>query len=676
MTSNFLNQQRVALLIALSVLVASIYMITYSGRIESSDTLFMFDATGSFVRHGDFRLDLTAGERRFWNYEEPLPEIPPLRVDAEPLQLILASPLYWLAEQLPQLGRVHSVWMFNIIVTTVAVAVFYLYALALNYDDLTAVVAAMFFGLGTIVWAYSKTFFQEPLTLLLILSTALLTERWRQTHYRGIVIVLTAVIVFVLAVLARRAAIIALPVFVIIGFPYLDTVFRPFWRRKLFLLLVVITGGLLYYNSLPQSAQEVSRWYRQVEHIAWYDRMVRASMNQGIQGYLFAPGGSIWGTSPVLLLSVPGTLMLARRNQMRYVIVAFTMLLLYALIYAYGSNFNWFGGLSWPPRFMIPVVPFFMLMALPFIEYLCHLRWAPRFQAAWAVAIVLLLYSLWIQFNAVSYWWGEYVNLLPVEANGFTEWYGGLNDVRYFRWVLLPQLWGQIPFDFAWVRTDVYWLPIAYGLLAVLSTIVIYIKLCHWSEHVAIRLATMVGLPITFVGITAVGLWAMYQDDLYLAFSNGLWRAAEIIEDELDDDDVVIISDLGHERFFLNYGDIGKTRLISLPEHPGEQPGPDQLPQVHSPHPVDLLEKPTVQLIDTLAQTHDRLWILADTSPFITYAVRPLERYMAQTYYPVRSIDTTGDDGLPVRLIEYSTVVHHEPYTIAGARYSYGLMFW
>ena len=44
----------------LFVLLASIYLITYSARIESGDTRRFFDAVSSFADYGDFYLDQSA----------------------------------------------------------------------------------------------------------------------------------------------------------------------------------------------------------------------------------------------------------------------------------------------------------------------------------------------------------------------------------------------------------------------------------------------------------------------------------------------------------------------------------------------------------------------------------------------------------------------------------------
>ena len=92
------SHRRFGLLVVLFVSLCSFYMLTYSARIESTDTLFLFDAAGSLVRYGDLRLDISAGVRPPPPGSLPTDTRYPLpHVGAEPLQIILVTPLYWLA---------------------------------------------------------------------------------------------------------------------------------------------------------------------------------------------------------------------------------------------------------------------------------------------------------------------------------------------------------------------------------------------------------------------------------------------------------------------------------------------------------------------------------------------------------------------------------------------------
>ena len=62
----------------------------------------------------------------------------------------------------------------------------------------------------------------------------------------------------------------------------------------------------------------------------------------------------------------------------------------------------------------------------------------------------------------------------------------------------------------------------------------------------------------------------------------------------------------------------------------------------------------SLRIIQHLAGRHDRLWVLDNTSPFMPWSFRPLERYLALHYYPVQEVRlTTRDD--TVRLMEFST---------------------
>src|SRR5690606_32973621 len=109
--------------------------------------------------------------------------------------------------------------LFNVLVSASTGGVLFVYVLALGYAERTAVAGALLFGLGTIVWPYSKTFFQEPLTLLLLVTAALLLERWRSAHYRSVKLFFWALVCVVGAILSKGAAFIALPGLILIALP-------------------------------------------------------------------------------------------------------------------------------------------------------------------------------------------------------------------------------------------------------------------------------------------------------------------------------------------------------------------------------------------------------------------------------------------------------------------------
>ena len=405
----------------------------------------------------------------------------------------------------------------------------------------------------------------------------------------------------------------------------------------------------------------------------WYDMMLRAANNQAIQGYLFSLGGSFWGTSPIIVLGLLGMWWMGYQRKPRYMLVTLTMTITYVFFYAKVTSFEWFGGLSFPPRFLLAIIPFWMLCSLPIWEWLLQSRFTLWRMGGWLATAGLLLYSGWIQFNGVSYWWGVYSQVLPPEAQGFSEWYGGLNQWKYLRWNLLPTQWGIRPFDFIWIRTENVAWAVVFGGLSLSSLFWL-----GWVHRFDVRSQRWVlGIhAFALASALAWGITSIRHDPAYLGFSVGLHRLVGTVNEQLQDGDTLLIANPGYEKFIMNHGKfIPDIRVISLPLHQGEQPSPDQIPTVQGEHPISLIARPSIQLIDTVARHTGRLWVLYDNSQFITWSIRPIERYMTQYYFPVQEHVLSGEDGLVVRLVEYHTAVAHSPFGMQPAQYPLSVCF-
>ncbi len=646
------NHRRVSVLVVLFVGLCSVYMLTFSGRIESTDTLFLFDATSSLVQFGDTRLDTSAGVRPPAPQFLPLNDFYPLpELGAEILQPVLASPLFWLAQRLPDVGLVYGVYLFNVLVSAAACCAVYVYALVMGYPLRVGVLAALLLGLGTILWPYSKTFFQEPLTLLFVLLAALFLEKWRGAHYRQWGWLLLAVIAFVAAVLSKVAALLALPGLLVIALPRLN------WRQVILLglaLLALAALVVLLDEPLGISSARIERTLRVLQRPGRYFQVA-------LHSYLLSIGGSFWGTSPVMLLALPGA-WISRRP--RYLAALLLVALSFALVYALWQGQNWFGGLSWPPRFLIPVIPFGMIAALPALDRALR---RPLPNLALIVVVVIFAYAVWVQLSGVTLRWNEYLRGLPPEANGLGEWGGGLNLIAYLRWVVIPSLWSQSELDFAWVRAGVYGWPLAFGAL---------VAVCGWLGwrllHRKYRFRGITVLvPLVFAAVTVISLRAIAADPLYSASDQPLQAMRTLMEAETRPGDIVLLSDLAYERYFTQHARANHPRIVGLPFQPGEQPSPEQPPEVVSDNPDVLVHPTTGPLIYALAEARDRLFLLASSGPFLPWSVRPVERFMAAHYYPLREIET----GPQARLIEYSTALAPDPYGFVGPAHTTDLRY-
>ncbi len=649
------------ILLPLAGILIGVYAFTYSGRIESGDTQSLFNATASMVDYGDLLLDKSAADTPP-NGDTPPSSYPLASVEVEPLQLILSAPLYWLASQIPGIGLVHSVWFFNILVGTATALVFCVYTIALGYRPVVGVVASLALGLGTLFWPYSRTFFREPLAGLFILLTALSAEQWRLSRYRSIQFFVLTIGTLVGAFLAKEAVVFALPAFVIILTPSIP-ISKSLIRLALILFLVVIAVFLL--STIAANLISFSPIYEFTASILKRTPQQIATMHRALHSYLLSVGGSVWGTSPVLLLAVPGIVMLYRSQRYQYALALIALCFAFVLGYAFLRGDHWFGGLSWPPRFLIPAVPALMLGTLPVWDKVLRTpirRW-------WFIGVaVICLYGLWVQFSAVSYTWGTYLNLLPPEANHLLEWGGGLNEVRYLRWALLPTLWGGEPFDFAWVRVGVSMWPIVCVSIVVLSGVWLFRLVRRQGDSVRSNLfqvGQFIAYIAVLVGIIGLGLLSINSDIDYAGSNAALRSILPVLAENTSKNDVLLLSNNEYETFFLNHGKLPLPRVISLPDAPGERPNEGQEPLVHSTNPDALLVKSSVPLIHSLAKYRSTLWVLSDFGIWQPWAVRPVERFMVSHYYPIRELTSDPID-TRIRLIEYSTVPAPDSFAFRG----------
>ncbi|MEO8612583.1 MAG: hypothetical protein ABI690_32100 [Chloroflexota bacterium] len=672
--STFLNRRRIAIMLTLVTLLASVYMLTYSGRIESSDTRALFDTVSSLVQYGDTYLDISA----WYNY--PLPTArgfyPLVPSAAEPLQPILATPLFWIAQHLPNIGLAHAVWLFNVLICALAGGVFFLYALALGYSETTAVIGSLLLGFCTIIWPYSKTFFREPLALLLILLAALFIERWRSSGYRSIILFVAAGLALVGAWLSKEAVIFAIPALAILAAPALRP--KPGFRYLVtgFLALVVISLMILVGVSILPGADSLRALYQQIGNLIHKSPSDVQFIHVALHSYLLSIGGSFWATSPVVLLAIPGLWMLYRRGHYRYVVAIVVLILTFATGYAVLRGVYWFGGLSWPPRFLIPMIPIVMIGTLPVVEKILA-----RSARRWLVGLVaiLVLYSLWVQLGGLLLPWEAYGSALPPEAHGLGEWGGGLNVVQYLRWVILTPFWLQQPLDLAWVRLNVGWWPIVFGGLAILCALLIYSFIGGEKRaKVFARLQKtylVVITPIIFIVLVGFGLTAMYRDPLYLGDRDALHAILPTIASSGQPGDVLMLDNADHyDLFFMNYAKFNYPRVIALSDQPGERPSPEQPAKITSDNPDALLLKITAPLIQNLAVTRPRLWLLSSSGPWMPWRLRPVERLMAEHYYPIQELSTTPSDP-SIRLIEFSTLAAPDPFGFRGAEHPTDLVY-
>ena len=141
------------LAVALFLFLLSVYMLTYSGTLHSSDGQAMFSVAESFVR----RLDYDINQIRWMGLQQG--SFGPdgnLYCRKGLGTSLVAIPLAWLGLVVPFWGVVQTTMLLNVFVTALTGTVLFLYVRRLGYSQSTGGAIALIYGLGTMAWPYAK----------------------------------------------------------------------------------------------------------------------------------------------------------------------------------------------------------------------------------------------------------------------------------------------------------------------------------------------------------------------------------------------------------------------------------------------------------------------------------------------------------------------------------------
>lgn len=616
---------------ALFLALLSVYLFTYSGRPNSGDELRIMDGLTSFYHFGDWLLD----ETLYLSVPSPIQRTPypahTLPAD-ERSAAWYALPLYALAHAVPELGMVHAVWLLNVLAMAAAGVVMFWVALALGYTRGVAVAAALTLGLGTLVWPYSKTLFRDPLLLLFLSAAALgalhakaATGR-RRWGWAGV-----ALAAFALAALTKIAAVFALPALVVLAWP------RPLRRW----VVIVLGGGpvlaIAALMVVPPLHEALLSLAMQIFGQSG-DRMAYAP--QALYAYLLSPTASLWATSPALLLGLPGAVLLWRQADGRVLLAVVWIVAAFALGHALTTAHHWFGGFSYPPRFLLPVLPFVLMLALPVLEAALKRRGLVAL-----IVVGWLLASVWVQWTHAASFIHEFPKLLPAESMGVLEWPPALQDAAYSRWWLLPQTWGALGFDVAWWRA-----PLDGWVLIVVAVGVAAGGMVGWlARGQALRW----GWVLAACGVWSVALGGLLvtlnrHDGAMFSASAGAAEAYAILEAEAQAGDLLLTPFSAMTPFLLNHNRLSTVRPFTLPiPRVGMLDAGVSADQLN---PLGAVHHQLPQVMGHFAVRQDRAWFFTNSTPFQPRAPRADEHYLATRFYLIREYPTADID---VRLLHF-----------------------
>lgn len=356
--------------LAIFVLLAGIYLLTTGGHTYAIDEEQMLAAAESLATQGSFVIEQGADGPHYSSYG--------------PGQSLLAVPLVLLghavAAAFPPDGFAlitrDVVSWFNPLVTAISAALIALAALRLGYSRAAATGTALLYGLATLAWPHSKTFFAEPLASLLTFAAFVVVlgpvdepgGRWRMAGSPALAL---SGFFAALACTVKLQAGLALP------FIGLWVLFehvarrqatdggrrsdkRRIWssvlRPSLLWGLGAIGGlGLLGLYQWAIFGSPLRSGYGGASGV------FNGDMVEGLYGLLISPGkGIIWYAPPLLLLPI-GLWQIWRRHPS---VAALCALLSLATLLLYARVIFWHGDGAWGPRYLNMALPF---MALPLV---------------------------------------------------------------------------------------------------------------------------------------------------------------------------------------------------------------------------------------------------------------------------------------------------------------------
>lgn len=607
--------------------LCALYFLLYRGGPLSIDEISTFDSIESLTQHGTL-------SRTIEFYKEPTiaPDGSPFLIPLyEPLQIVAASPLYWLALRSEHIGQYHAVYLLNIIVTALTAVSLYGIAFSQGYSLRTACLAALVFGTATLALPYSRWLFREPLMALFALWTfaAAYDLRMRMIQRRPLLIS-TAILFASLSgmLLTKQTGLLFVPGVLLCLVPA-----RGLLRRAIPLIGVVIAFLALFFVILlvanPDFGDDrysLARWLNPANY--GFDHML-----ESLLGYQISPGRSLWLYSPVMLLGFFGILPLLKRESKWLVFgVAVSLLVTSASYGALRLGTFWNGGFSWGPRYMLPLIPLWMLFLLPVLEKL------PRFRLRFRLGVyVLVVTSFLLQIVGIStpftYFYGQHY---PV-ASGAQGWLA-------VNWAWQPSAieyhlrnFSLSTFDSAWAFANPPVLVPLFLALVIGSTALFGIYLVgnrFLSRRAVIAIAA--GMPLVLALVVVAGLLTLRRDARFVGDRQDVFELVHEMNTSAANQDIVFIAGSDYMAQFMNWFKAGAL-YITLPDDAAAAAPPSDQP-ITQEYLIGTIGPETANALAWAESRHDRVWLVLSPMSYSQDHPRLWQRYLSSRHYAVSEI--------------------------------------
>jgi hypothetical protein len=594
------------------VLFVAIYSLSYSGTFLTDDEHILASRTFSAAFDQKINDARVYGNTRVFALSNLTPEETAAQaINIEPLQELAGLPLARLAEFL-HLGLVQTIFLLNIWVVAITSVVVFGTVLIAGHSRKTALVVSLLFGLGTQAWAYTRTYFRDPLAMLfLVLAWACTQWIIRNIKRRGSGATWPAWIGLFVAltggILAKNTITIAIPILlaeIIINTGQLSMLFhtpgkwiRRAWKTFLIFIPLALILLIIWLFVLPRIdlfARFTPAYYFFL--LRFFFGTPHPKLLQALTGPFISPGKSIFLYSPILILSV---ISLIRHPKSAW--SAWLYLGLLILGQALFFDGDWWGHRNWGLRFFLPAIPPLMIASAPVME-----KWLQTAHQR-VNLIVISLVSILVQvIGILPLMLNYYVDVAfsnPYIPDQATIWNPKYNPILWsMNWILFGK-----PFDLAAVRVGISSIPVMLGFAFIIVLVILGLGRVKWRWFAPAALVIVMSLTLLMVAVDA-------KDPAYYYSRKDLQAAQAMVAGQYLPGDLVLIKEYATPAWFywMNWGD-PHVPWTALPYY---FPKPDLITKSQENYDPEIaMDNVTLSLLHNIPRTNTRVWLVlpADT---------------------------------------------------------------
>ena len=594
--------------ISILVLLLAIYSLTYSGTFVTDDEHILASRTLSLAFDERINDTRVYGNSRIYSLSNLSPVYAAQAINIEPGQAAIGSVLARLGALL-DVGRVQTIFLLNIWVTALTAVVIFGAVIIPGHSTYTAFLSALFFGLGTMAWPYTRTYFRDPLAALFLTiawaCTQVIVLTFNNPHKSKHILWLSwlgLIFGLIAGILTKNTVTIALPVLLayllarkyksakLYQYP-IRTSFRS-WKKPALLIGVALFLLIVWVVFLPPEglfARFSPSYYKFL--IQFFFTTPHPKFLEALLGPFISPGKSIFIYSPVLLLPVLGLFYYREKAW-----PAWLYLLLLIVGQALFYDGDWWGHVNWGLRFLLPALPPLVISSAPVIEH--WLKTLKGRIGLLCLGIISMLIQLVGILPPMRLYYLDVFQFDLASVDSTAIWnprYSAL--LWHLKWILSG---GAL--DLAAIRVGISAFPVVLGWIVVIG-------LTFWGLIRFSRIWFPVINLLFSLGLTVAMLIIYSSDSSYIHSRNDLAAAQEHISRHISPHDLILVKSYGTPAWFywMNWADPA-LQWIALPYF---FPTLGLIAEYDSTHnPETILDEATISLLEKLPGSYQRVWIV------------------------------------------------------------------